>query len=103
MTRKRTLLYAAKIFIVYLATLRLPYTRYQTYIRGLRDILYFYGRQFPLEDFDGKRMLQYADLHDPYDEDQTTSERGEVFWKFMFFLKKNKMIPEWTAPERRAG
>jgi hypothetical protein len=102
-TQKPTLFYAAKIFVVYLKALHLPYTRYQTYIRGLRHILRFYGHEHELEQFNGRIMLQYADLFDPYSESQTIAERGEVFWKFMFFLKRNEMIPEWTEPEKRAG
>jgi hypothetical protein len=102
MSKKRSspdLYYAAKIFVVYLKTMRLPYTDYMVFIRGLRHILKFYGYWLPLSELSGKTMLQYADIHDPFDNNRTTRERGEVFWKFMFFLKKNQMIPAWTEPE----
>jgi hypothetical protein len=89
--------------VIYLKTLRLEYTRYDMFLRGLRHILRFYGPEYPLETFDGKIMLQYADLYPQYSLIQPVHERSEVFWKFMFFLKKNDMIPSWTEPERRAG
>jgi hypothetical protein len=96
-----TLMDAAKLYIVYLHAVKMSYPRFRVYIRGLRHVLVFYGYHFPLEDFDGKRMLQYADIYSPYDFDPIYKERGEVFWKFTFWLKQNAMIPNWTAPEKK--
>jgi hypothetical protein len=96
--QKSTLLYGAYMFIVYLRTLHLPYTQYAMYLRVLSHILRFYGPDYLLKKFDGKIMLQYADVYDPYSRILTIKERGTVFWKFMFFLKRNAMIPDWTDP-----
>ena len=94
-----TLQDAAKVYVVYLHALRLSYPKRQTYFRVVRHILTFYGYRFPLANFDGKRVLQYADIYDPFDFDPMIRERGQVFWKFIHFLKRNEMIPAWTAPE----
>ena len=94
-----TLRDAAKIYVVYLYAIRLSHLKRQAYLRGLRHILIFYGYRFPLALFSGKRMLQYADIYSPYDHDPIYKERGRVFWKFVHFLRRNEMIPAWTAPE----
>jgi hypothetical protein len=105
MTKKRivlnelTLWGAAKSYVVYLHSLRLPYARYQALVRALKHVLIFYGYGFPLTKFSGKRVLQYADIYNPFDDDPIYREYGQSFWKFVHWLKKNKMIPAWTAPE----
>jgi nitroreductase len=75
MTQKRinltelTLWGAAKSYVVYLHSLRLPYARYQALVRALRPVLIFYGYGFPLTKFSRKRVLQYADIYNPFDDD----------------------------------
>jgi len=95
-----TLRYAVKIYIVYLRSMGIKPARFAAYMRVLRHIMTFYGYEFPLKKFSGSRVLQYADIYDPFDFDPYTKERGQVFWKFIHFLKRNEMIPAWTAPER---
>ena len=95
-----TLWDAAKIYVVYLYALRLSQIKRQTYLQALRHILRFYGYRFPLAKFDGQRVLQYADIYDPYDYDPLYREYGACFWKFVHWMKRNDMIPAWTEPEK---
>lgn len=94
-----TLWDAAKIYVVYLHALRITYLKRQAYLRALRHILMFYGYRFPLEQFDGKRVLQYAEIYDPFSSDWVVRERGQSFWLFIHWMKKNNMIPGWATEE----
>lgn len=90
---------AAKLYVIYLRALDMGYVQLQAHVRSLRHTLEFYWSGFQLGGFDGKCILQYADLHDPDSDDPYNYERGRLFWRFIHWLKKNKMIPAWTEPE----
>ncbi len=106
MTKKRittstmTLYDAAKVYLVCLKATRPSHTRYMADVRGVRHILTFYGYRFPLNEFTGKRYLQYADIYSPVDDDWVYRERGRAYLRFVYFMKKNNLIPAWTAPEK---
>ncbi len=91
---------AAKSYLVYLAALKMHPRDRMAQARSLRYILEFYGPAFPLTEFDGERVLQYADIFSPYDDDPYNKERGFIFWLFVHWMKKNEMIPSWTAPKK---
>lgn len=96
----RTLDYAAKIYIVYLRSKNVSPQKFAAYVRVLRHVMLFYGYKFYLGKFSGSRVLQYADIYDPWNTDPLVRERGIIFWKFVHWMKKNKMIPAFTAKER---
>ncbi len=98
-SKKLDLTDAVRLYIVYLNALGLRRTSRLAQTRVLRHILEFYGPRFPLTSLDGRRILQYADLYDPYDDDRVINEYGRFFWKFVHWMKKNQMIPAWTDPE----
>ncbi len=76
---RSTLEYAAKVYLVYLRSLNINPRRFTQYVRVLRHVMLFYGPSFRLDHFCGSRVLQYADLYDPWNEDPLVRERGEVF------------------------
>jgi hypothetical protein len=73
--------------------------RYAAYLRVLRHIMTFYGYEYHLKRLTRARVLHYADIYDPWNEDPMIRERGQIFWKFIHWLKKNEMIPAFTKPE----
>jgi len=91
--------YAVKIYIVYLRSKNISPARMAAYLRVLRHIMIFYGYQYHLDKFSGARVLQYADIYDPWQEDPLMRERGQIFWKFIHWMKKNDLIPSFTAKE----
>lgn len=94
-----TLQYGVKIYVVYLRSMRISPAHFAAYLRVLRHILQFYGYDFKLATFSGSRVLQYADIYDPWNENPFMRERGKVFWKFIHWMKKNEMIPAFTEKD----
>jgi hypothetical protein len=94
-----TLDYAVKIYIVYLRSKKISPAKFAAYLRVLRHIMIFYGYKYHLNKFSGSRVLQYADIYDPWNASPFAQERGQVFWKFIHWMKKNEMIPAFTAKE----
>lgn len=97
-----TLDYAVKIYIVYLRSKKVSPAKFDAYRRVLRHIMTFYGYKYHLKKFTGSRVLQYADIYDPYNANPLMQERGQVFWKFIHWMKKNEMIPAFTDKEIEA-
>jgi hypothetical protein len=91
-----TLSEAARQYVVYLQALRLSKPRLDAYLRVLRNILWFYGKQKKLSTFDEPTVLQYVKLHDPFDCTQPNQERGEIFCSFTHWLMVNRLIPAWS-------
>ena len=92
--------YAVKIYLVYLRSLNISPARYAAYLRVLRHIMIFYGYKYHLHKFSGARILQYVDIYDPFHEDPLMRERGQIFWRFVHWMKKNDLIPSFTAAEK---
>ncbi len=82
-SKKLDLTDAARLYIVYLNALGLRRTFRLTQARVLRHILEFYGPHFPLTSLDGRRILQYADLYDLYNDDLFINELWRYFWNFV--------------------
>ncbi len=96
---KLTLRYAVNIYIVYLRSMNISPAQFAAYLRVLRHIMIFYGYEYHLSKLSGSRVLQYADIYDPWNEDPLMRERGQIFWKFIHWMKKNEMIPAFTKKE----
>ena len=94
-----TLQYAVRMYVIYLRSIRVSPARFAAYMRVLRHIMKFYGYYFRLEEFSGAHVLQYADIYDPWNEDPLMRERGQLYWKFVHWLKKNEMIPAFTVED----
>ncbi len=87
-----TLFHAAKVYLIYLRAIPVHTSYYEKSVRALRDVLTFYGYDFPLTGMIGSQVLLYTDQHDPFDFIPDDRLKGQVFWKFVHFLKKNEMI-----------
>lgn len=91
-----TLKQAVKLYIVYLRAKRISPMLLAAYVRSLRHILVFYGFDFPVFLLNGKRILQYADIYDPWQRSPLARERAIVFWRFVHWLKRNGLIPAFS-------
>lgn len=96
---RTTLWHGAKLYVVYLRSRGLSPQMLAAHLRVVRHILKFYGYHFKLREFTGSRVLQYADIYDPWNSNELIRERGQFFWPFVHWLKKNEMIPGFTAKE----
>jgi len=88
---------AAIQYLVYLKAVRLPANEMSTYRSAISNIVWFYGKNKPLDAFDESTTLQYVKINDPFDCDRLHEERGEVFCNFTQWLMANKLIPAWDG------
>lgn len=87
---------AAIQYLVYLKAVRLPADKMSTYRSAISNIVWFYGKNKPLDAFDESTALQYVKVNDPFDCDKLHEERGEVYCNFTQWLMANKLIPAWS-------
>ncbi len=96
-----TLKDAAKSYAIYMRAAKIAPRSYWASVRVLAHVVTFYGGDFPLANFTGDRMLQYLDVYSPFSEDPYDRVRGQVLWMFANWMKKNELVPTWTAPVKK--
>lgn len=94
---------AAVQYLVYLKAVRLPADELSMYRSAISNIVWFYGKNKPLETFDEATTLQYVKINDPFDCDKLHEERGEVYCNFTQWLMANRLIPAWAGASMRGS
>ena len=95
-----TLQDAVKEYVIYLHSIQISPARFAAYMRVLCHVMKFYGDNLSLEMFSDACVLRYADIYDPWHANPLMRERGQLYWKFVHWLKKNDMIPAFTADDK---